>query len=235
MWIYIALVCTSCRKDLLEFEQGDFKISIKQGEHWIHDYPLFLGITKKNSPQIAIWAEDMQGNYLSAVYVTHKIGTQSWQGNSGSSKKEALPHWRWSQVPDGVSGATPNGGMVIKPLADGITGATPRGSFDVRLRPNNNLKQFVIKIELNHSVDFNDYYTETAKEGEANYSGGKDGSGQPAVVYAVNIDLTTNATSFEAVLIGHSSPDGSSGIIFPDVSKLTTALHIVKQISVNVK
>ena len=97
--ICFVLVCAfSCRKDLLEYGQGDLKISIEQGEYWIHDFPLFLGIKLKNSPQIAIWMEDMQGNYLSTVYVTHKIATQSWQNNNGNPRKEALPHWRWSQV-----------------------------------------------------------------------------------------------------------------------------------------
>ena len=233
--ICLLFATCSCRKDLVEYGQGDLKILVEQGEHWLHDFPLFLGIKKKNAPQIAIWVEDMQGKYLSTLYVTHKVATQSWIGSKGNPRKEALPHWRWAQVADGVSGATPNGGIDIKPIADGITGATPRGSFDVKLRPTELLKQFVIKIELNHSTDFNDHYLETAKEGEPNYSGGKEGSGQPAVVYAATVDLQSGATSFDAVLLGHSSPDGTSGRIYPDVSKLTTALKIVERITINVQ
>jgi len=237
--IFITLVfCFSCRKDLLEYGQGDLKIYVEQGEHWLHDFPLFMGIKKKNAPQIAIWTEDLQGNYLSTVYVTYKVATQSWQGNKGNPRKEALPHWRWSKALsdiDGNSGATSKGGIEIKPLTDGFSGATPHGSFDVKLRPNDAFKRFVIKIELNHSTDFNDYYPESAKEGEPNYSGGKEGSGQPAVVYAAEIDLSSNATSFEAILIGHSAPDGNSGKISVDTSKLTTALHIVKHITINIQ
>lgn len=229
--ICIALVVSTCKKDLVEYGQGDLKIFVEQGEHWIHDFPLFLGIKKKNAPQIAIWVEDVQGKYLSTVYVTHKVATQSWQGSKGNPRKEALPHWRWAQV-DGVSGATTGGGIDIKPVADGISGATPRGSFDVKLRPTNLLKQFVVKVEINHSTDFNDHFPETAHEGEPNYTGGKDGSGQPALVYAATVDVQSGATSYEAVLLGHSSPDGTTGNIYPDVSKLTTALHIVKRITI---
>jgi len=225
----------SCRKDLVEYGQGDLKIFVEQGEQWVHDFPLFLGITKKNVPQIAIWVEDMQGKYLSTVYVTNKAATQSWIGAKGIPRKEALPHWRWSQATDGVTGATPNGGLDIKPVADGITGATPHESFDVKLCPATMLKQFVVKIELNHSTDFNDYYPETAKEGEPNYSGGKEGSGQPAVVYAATVDLQSGATFYDAKLLGHSSPDGTSGRIYPNVSKLTTALKIVERITINIQ
>jgi len=220
---------------LIEYGRGDLRILVEQGEHWIHDFPLFMGIKIKNAPQIAIWVEDLQGNYLSTVYVTHKVAMQSWRGNNGNPRKEALPHWRWSTVFDGASGATPKGGPEIKPFTDGITGATPRGTFDIKLRPNNTLKRFVVKIELNHSTDFNDHYPESAKEGDPNYSGGKEGSGQPAVVYAAEIDLSSGLNNVEAVLIGHSSPDGSSRHVFPDTSKLTTALHIVKRITINIK
>ena len=232
MCIGFAIVCAcSCQKELIEYRQGDMQIFVEQGDSWLHDFPLFLGIKVKNAPQIAIWVEDLQGNYLSTVYASHKIATQSWKMNGGNPRKEALPHWQYARV-DGISGATPKGGIVIKPLADGISGATPRGSFDVKLRPNDVLKQFVVKLEVNHSTDFNDYYTETAKEGDPNYSGGKEGSGQPAIVYAANVDLLSGVTSFETVIIGHSSPDGTSGKIDTDMSQMTTALQIIKRITV---
>jgi len=233
MCIGFVLVCAcSCQKELIEYRQGDLQIYVEQGDNWLHDFPLFMGIKMKNAPQIAIWMEDLHGNYLSTVYASHKIATQSWKMNGSNPRKEALPHWQYSRV-NGISGATPKGGIVIKPLADGISGATPRGSFDLKLRPNDLLKQFIVKIEINHSTDFNDYYTETAKEGDLNYSGGKEGSGQPAIVYAANVDLLSGAPAFEAIIIGHSSPDGTDGKIYTDLSKLTTALQIVKKITVN--
>jgi hypothetical protein len=212
------------------------KICVETGENWLHDFPLFLGIKIKNAPQIAIWVEDVQGKYISTVYVSRKIAMQSWKMNGGNPRKEALPHWQYSRSNiDGVSGATSHGGLDIRPLADGISGATPRGSFDVKLRPKDVLQQFVVKIEVNHSVDFNDYYPETAKEGDADYSGGKEGSGQPALIYAATVDLSSGETSFEAFLTGHSSPDGTSRDVDINTSKLTTALSIVKRITVNVQ
>ena len=109
-------------------------------------------------------------------------------------------------------------------MTDGISGATPKGSFNVKMSPTGKLKKFIVKIEINHSTDFNDAYPKSAKEGDANYSGGKEGSGQPS-----------GKKEFTAKLIGHSSPDGSNGDLTKDTSSLTTALHIVKSITVYVQ
>lgn len=232
--IYLSLLgFCSCQKELIEYEQGDIKVCVEQGKEWLHDFPLFLGIKKKNPPQMAIWLEDMTGNYLSTIYVTHKTATQAWQSAGGNRRKEALPHWcytRGVKYDDGLYLPTKE-----EPLTDGISGATPQGNFDVKLSPSNTLKQFVVKIEINHSTDFNEHYPKSAKEGEENYSGGKEGSGQPAVVYAARVDLSSGKKSFNAVLIGHSSPDGTSGVVYEDTSKLTTALQIVKHISINIQ
>lgn len=233
-WMCLSLLCgSSCQSDLIEYEQGDVKISIAPGEEWLHDFPLFLGINKKNPPQIAIWVEDVNGNYLSTVYASHKIATQSWQAAGKNRRKEALPHWCFSrgvQYDDGLYLPTKK-----QPLTDGITGATPRGSFDVKMNPAKDLRRFIVKVEANHSTDFNTHYPKTAKAGDAHYSGGKEGSGQPAVVYAATIDLDSGQQTFEAELAGHSSPDGSDGKVYEDVSRLTTALQIVKRITISVQ
>lgn len=224
----MTLMCCSCGKELVEYGEGDIRILIEKGDAWLHDFPLFMGIKIKNPPQIAIWTEDLQGNYLSTIYVTHKIATQSWQASGGNRRKEALPHWCYSrgiQYADGLYLPTKK-----EPLTDGVTGATPQGSFDLKLTPAAGLKKFLVKIEINHSTDWNDAYPKSAKEGDANYSGGKEGSGQPAVVYVAQVDLTQGQKEFEATLVGHSSPDGSNGEITQDTSALTTALEIVKKI-----
>lgn len=229
----ILLTCCSCNNDLVEYENNDLKVTVEKGDSWLHDFPLFLGISKKNPPQIAIWLEDMDGAYLSTVYVTHKIATQSWQAAGKSRRKEALPHWCYSRgvkYEDGLYLPTKK-----SPFTDGLTGATPQSGFDMKIHPNSGLKKFRIKIEINHSTDFNDNYPKSAKEGDAGYSGGKEGSGQPAVVYAADIDLTSGRKDFSAALIGHSSVDGSDGSLYPDTSSLTTALQIVKQITITVQ
>lgn len=228
----MAFLC-SCQDDLVTYKEGDIKVEVTKGDEWLHDFSGFLGLDRQNPPQIAIWVEDPEGNYITSVYVSHKAATESWKGNGANRHKESLPVWSYARgvkYPDGLYMPTKD-----NPLVDGVSGATPRGSFDVKIRPVGDLKQFVVKVELNHSTDWNDNYPKDAKESDANYSGGKEGSGQPAVVYAAEIDLDSNQTKYTATLIGHSSPDGSNGDIYPDTSLLTSALKIVKEITINIQ
>jgi hypothetical protein len=222
------LFSTSCEKEELVFSSGDYEINVETGEHWFHEFPLFLGLTKKNEPQFAIWVEDTSGHYLSTVFVTHKIATEGWLANNGNRRKEALPYWCHQR------GVVYNDGLMLptkkQPLADGVTGATPKGNTKIQMRLTDSQEPFVIKAEFNHSVDFNDFYPKNAKEGEYGYSGGKLGSGQPAVVYAATVYPDTNVLTLK--LVGHSSPDGSDGKLYTDLSTLTTAKSIVNRITI---
>lgn len=220
----------SCSDDLLSYEQGDIKIRVEQGEEWLHDFKLFAGIKIKTPPQIAMWIEDPGGNYLTSIYVSHKIATESWQSNKGNRRKEALPVWcyvRGVQYPDGLYLPTKD-----EPLVDGISGATPHGSFDVKIRSVGELRQFVVKIEVNHSTDWNESYPEHAGQDASNYSAE---SGQPALVYAATVDLDSGKKQFVATLSGHASPAGTDGEIYPDTSFFTSALEIVREITINIQ
>ncbi len=215
-----------------ELGNGNMMVSIEQGNEWLHDFPIFWAIKKKNAPQIAIWTEDLDGNFLSSIYVSEKLAKQSWMAAGGNRRKESLPCWSYAQgrqYADGLYLPTKD-----EPLPDAVTGATPKGSFTANLQMGEDIKQFVVKCEFNHSTDFNECYTKDAKVGDTNYSGGKMGSGQPAIVYQAFVDLTNGQKEFKGELIGHSSPDGSDGKVYPDTSKLTTALDIVKGITVYV-
>lgn len=226
-------VLNSCKKELLEYEHGDIKVLVEKGDEWLHDFPFLLGIKQKNAPQIAIWIEDTNGNYITTIFVSHKIATEGWMANKGNRRKESLPVWCYAR------GVVYSDGLYLptndKPVSDAISGATPKGSFDIKVRPAGSLRKFVVKVELNHSTDWNEYYPKNAREGDSNYSGGSGGSGQPAVVYATEIDLDASQKQYVASLVGHSSPDGSNGEISADVSSLSSALNIVKLITVNIQ
>lgn len=231
-FVVIACFCLlqSCQPDELTISNGNIEIEIEPGENWLHNFPLIMGFVKQNPPQFAIWAEDTAGNYLSTIFVTYKIATQSWQANNGNRRKECLPHWCHKR------GIVYNDGLLLptaqKPFTDGITGATPKAAKTIMVNTNIE-KPFVIKAEFNHSVDFNSYYPENAQPGQINYSGGKQGSGQPAVIYAATVYNNTQNTML--IPIGNSSPDGSSGNVFNDLHKLTSAKNIVKSIKITIK
>lgn len=225
--------CCGQNKAPLEFGTGDIQVRIEEGKNWLHDFPICWFIKKKNPPQIAIWTTDMDGNFLSTIYVSEKLAKQSWIAAGGNRRKESLPCWshaQGKQYRDGLYLPTKE-----EPLPDAVTGATPKGSFSANIDIHEQVKEFVINFEFNHSVDFNEYYSKDAGKGALNYSGGKMGSGQPAVIYRTVVDLTSGQKEFEAKLIGHSSPDGSDGDVYVDMSYFTTALDIVESITIYVK
>ncbi|MCR5454558.1 MAG: DUF2271 domain-containing protein [Bacteroidales bacterium] len=221
--VIVAMVITnhSCSKEELMYETGDMSVCVEAGEGWLHNYPLFLGINKKNPPQIAIWLEDYNGQYLTTLYASKKIAQQEWVGAHGNTRKEALPYW------------THQCGKL--PLIDGMSGATPQKTFDVRMQYKSEHRLLRVMIEVNHSIDWNDAYPENAESGAANYSGGNEGSGQPALIYEADVDLDSDSKTFEAMLIGHSSPDGTDGYIHHNMDGITSALTIVKRITIHVK
>ncbi len=231
--VITCVMMASCSKEQIEYQAGDLSVCVEAGDGWLHDYPLFLGIKKKNPPQIAVWLEDADGRYIGTLYASKKIATQGWSGAGGNRRKESLPYWchrRGVVYDDGLYLPTKS-----QPLVDGMTGATPRTGFDVRLKDQSGLRHFYVMVEVNHSIDFNDRYSEDKKVGEPDYSGGPEGSGQPALVYRADVNLDSARTSFEAVLIGRSSADGSDGRLYDDLYGITSAFTIVKRITVCVK
>ena len=84
-WILPFVLLGSCDKELVEYEKVSVEIVVERGDAWLHDFPLFLGIKRKNPPQIAVWIEDAQGRYLSTVYASSKIATQSWLAAGGTA------------------------------------------------------------------------------------------------------------------------------------------------------
>jgi len=225
---FLLFTSTSCEKEELYYSKGDMKITIETGNNWLHDFPLFLGFTKKNPPQFAVWIEDESGNYLSTVFVTYKIASESWKSNNGNRRKESLPHWchqRGVIYPDGLLLPTKE-----DPLIDGVTGASPKTNKEIQISLSDFSYPIVIKAEFNHSVDFNDFFPENAEAGDDNYSGGKEGSGQPALVYSDTVYPTETIVNLK--LIGRSSSDGTNGSIYTDLEKITTAKSIVESIKV---
>lgn len=228
LWV-VCLGCMSCGKDDLTFEKNDLKISVETGENWLHDFPLFLGLKTKNPPQFVIWITDLDTNYIGTVFCTRKIAREGWIMNKGNRRKEALPFWAYNrgiQEADGLYLPTKE-----NPLMDAVTGATPKENCTMRMQPHG-ISHFLLFAEFNHSTDFNDAYPKNAGEGTWGYSGGKEGGGQPALIYWAEIDLSSSEEQWIFKLIGHSSPDGTDGNLYENMEGIDSALSIVKRIVV---
>ena len=222
---------TGCARELLSYKSGDMKITVRHGREWIHDFSAMV----KNPPQIAIWITDESGNYITTVFTTRKIATEGWIFNKGNRRKEALPYWSYSR------GVRYDDGLFLPtkkhPVTDGVTGATPKDDFEILVDPIDLPERFYIYAEINHSTDFNDAWPKSARKGDGNYTGGEEGSGQPALIYRALVDTVDTGTGtalYTLNLAGHSSPDGSTGDLYTDMDGFTTALEIVDSITVEI-
>jgi hypothetical protein len=205
---------------------GRLRVDLIPGSAWIHAFSAFT----KVPPQFSLWVADETGAYAKTLYATRKIATQGWVFNGGNRRKEALPYWchqRGVAYRDGLY-------LPVKddPLADAVSGATPQAAFSLSFDPPEGMARFFVYLEINHSVDFNSAYPKDAVPGAVSYSGGKEGSGQPALVYRVLVDAASGSAAAPVELAGHSSPDGSSGDLDADLSGIDTALNILGGMSI---
>ena len=179
-------------------------VSIGAGTNW----------KEKREPQVAVWLENADGNYIRTLYVTSRAEKRSWIFSPKDGRPESLPVWYCA------SGENPAKSGGEKTALDAVSSATPKGGviFGAEI---DGEKSYVLKAELNNSFDYNGFYTK--KNSGVN--------GQPSVVYGAIIPAGfTQEIRLE--LLGTGSLDGSDGIIHAETENLTTAQHIVSCIAV---
>lgn len=191
-----------------------------------------------NHPLMAVWIEDVEGQYLRTLYVAESIAKGEFRHGDPSSgrwmpgpirRPAALPYWghqRGVQASDGLY--IPEAGY---PLPDALTGPTPKGDFVLHSHaPAEVPRQFRLLFEINQSWDWNAYWTNNKFPGDRDYMT----SSQPALVYKALIDLDDEQDEYELQPIGHSHWSGRDGRLFEDLSTITTALEITKSLRVRV-
>jgi hypothetical protein len=189
-------------------------------------------------PLMAIWVEDMQGQYMHPLYVAESMAKgvfrharyedQTWKPGE-TNVPSALPYWghrRSQKHPDSLYLPTPE-----HPLPDAYTGATPTGDFLLKTTVADSVgSRFKILFEMNQSWDWNEYWYNSKYPGNEEYMK----SAQPALVYAAVVDGTSPDHTYRMKPVGHSHPYGATGELNKDLSTLTTALQIADRIEVRV-
>jgi len=194
-------------------------VSIEPDNEWVSTMWIAF-IPKKKTPQFAVWLETTDGTYISTLTVTQSSAKNEWVGNPKGGRPEALPVWNHVRVdsvakPDAMSSATTSSSVsVVSPAGSLLTGT-----------------EYIIKLEVNTSYDYNDSWPKNAKAGTADYSGV---NGQPSLVYEGRF-IAGNAGIVEMLPVGQGSVDGLNGQIKPGLEGITTALHMIKSASVQIK
>ncbi len=209
-----------------EAAESSLKVSIEPGSAYTHKAKMGL-MTLTVIPQMAIWIEAKDGRFIDTIYVTKKSATGKWSAAGGSRRPEALPVWSHAR---GIK--NPDGGYMPDKkgaLPDAISGATPTKSFDKSWKLPASLVPgiYKIKVELNSSFDWNDYYPDKLPKSHARWS---EVNGQPSVVYEGAIRLGGGAASVRLEPVGKGSLRGEDGKVAPELEGLTTALKLVESI-----
>lgn len=191
-----------------------------------------------NHPLMAIWVENESGEFIQTLFVAESIGKGIFQHGDASKgfwmpgeirRPAALPYWshkRGIKADDGLYLPTPT-----EPIADAYTGPTPGKSFVLNTRLDEpGLTKFRVLFEINQTWDWNEYWTNNKYPEDQEYKT----SCQPALVYAVMIDLEDPGEQYSMEVIGRSHHSGASGELFNDLETLTTALHIAEEIVVRI-
>jgi hypothetical protein len=219
-------------------------ITVTAGEHYSHRMNVMPLISVKNHPQMAAWVETEDGEFLATLFITKRLGTQDWRGAPADPtpakeirRVEALPVWshrHGKRYADELPVPTRE-----EPMPDAVTSATPSQSFSLRTVLPEEPRTIRVYFEVNNSTDFNETYAQDAEPGDAGYSGGEFGSGQPSLVYRASVDTGRfsegSAPTVRLELVGHGSPDGSTGEIYQDLDGITTARSILRSVTVSAR
>jgi hypothetical protein len=189
-----------------------------------------------NHPLMVFWIEDLEGNYIRTLYIAHSIGkgvfrygaTEEGHWKPGEIQRPAsLPYWAHKRgVMNEFGNYIPSPGM---PVPDAVTGPTPKRNFILQTNTGKSTPEpFVLKMEINQTWDFNEYWTNGKFPGNDEYQT----SCQPALVYEVKIDPAGGVREYILKPVGHSHYDGSDGSLTKDLGTITTALDIAREVKV---
>jgi len=190
-----------------------------------------------NHPSFAVWIETLNGEVLQTLYVTQSIATGHFRyGDAGNgkwlkvpgeaSRPAALPYWvNRNELSEGVLPGKQ------RKVADAYTGATPVSSTLLKVKTLEKLpEQFRVLVEVNQPWDWNAYWNNDLHPGDIDYHT----SAQPSVVYVVTVNLDSSVRRYFLNPIGHGHYSGKDGLLYTDLSTLTTALRIFDKIIVDV-
>ena len=196
-------------------------IGKKEIEFTIHiNEDLVRATTYGEPPTFAIWLEDPRTKKSKTVFVTRRAGSNDWEGKA--EIPSALPLWNSIFKNSEKDSSTEN------PQSLAISGATPKPGYFVTRAQVEPGSIWTCWIEVNLSGDYNEFYP------EYDYSRNYEdtwGTGQPALVYHIDMELTLGNT-YTPAPIGMSIHNQSK-ILHP-IKGITTASEIFDDIKIEI-
>ncbi|MBC7125221.1 MAG: hypothetical protein H5T24_06290 [Bacteroidales bacterium] len=184
-----------------------------------------IGGQEYKYPIIAIWVEDLSGNFIGTLYASQSISTGIFRYGvydkgkwlpGERNRPAALPRWK---------NLTASNAPRVNQGADAFSGATPSGSFALKTMLPADIDEFKVYMEVNKPWDFNSYWHNNRFPGDEEYAT----SGQPALIYEALVSTNSPENRFYFKPVGHSNPSGANGEIIPDIATFTSALKIIEK------
>lgn len=189
-------------------------ITIEDGNAW---YSHYEGM--RQLPQIAIWLEDMSGNFIETLYVTAFFGQQRI-GNFSIPNivfgRGTLPFWIGRQYTKTATYPTRE-----SPLPDSVTSATPRARFVLNTKIPVDIESGYIFIEVDSRGDSNPSYPDLLY-------------GQPSIIYMATVDFRQNGKIFNFDIVGSTLKD-DEGHYIRSLKGVTSGKNIIRTATVLVK
>ncbi|NQZ87638.1 MAG: DUF4405 domain-containing protein [Colwellia sp.] len=120
-------------------------------------------------------------------------------------------------------------------IADSYTGATINNNFLLKSRMKQPIEGRVkVRLEVNHSFDFNEYYSSDRFPDDPIYSG-SGYSAQPSIIYEAIVNFNEEQEYYPMKIIGHGHHSGQNGLVYQDMGNFTTALELIDRVIIEVK
>lgn len=222
------------------------------------------GDGNQKAPAFAIWTESLDGDFIENLYLSSMTATNyvKYEGR-WEAKPHSLPYWshrvcqpksylideyfveQEAGAPRYTLHLSNMDDMEKYPDLDTVTGATPWADYKIETVTGKKSGKLKILLELNQSLDYGWYYGENSINSQATSNIFYMDSGEPALVYAVDIDLDSPQTVYEMSLIGYSHFAGENGQLYTDftavngqgqsVNRFEKATEMVEKITVTIK
>lgn len=195
---------------------------------------------RKGVPMMAIWAEDLSGRFLQDLYVSAGPATNIMRyTDDWRARPQGLPNWMHKA---GTAKAHKGGKIYladpeagVPPDLDAVSGATQKNGFLLKTRTRGGERYpstIRICFEINQSFDSGWYFFGDNDKHEEAGVGSFDtdtyfrgtGVGEPAIVYAVDVDLRSpgiysfggNDGKVAINPVGYSHYAGRTGKLYTD-------------------
>lgn len=233
------------RKISIDLRQGPY-FAWPQYAIWVEDMdgnfiqPLFVTSKLANNNFVnKVDKIDKDVVFTSHVFLSGDVDLQTTfaagvfpESKADRARPESLPVFlhKYQKI-TGSESIVPDGDNAI---ADAYSGATITQSFLMKSKLQKKVDGKVrVRLEINNSFDFNEYYSSDRFPDDATYSG-NGYSAQPSLIYEAIVNLGDVNSIIPMQLIGRGHHSGKDGDVYQDLENMTTALELIDRIIVEV-